>query len=195
MTVHTFVDQRNKHFEINSSHYVSLTKNNKLRNDDNGNNSLLSLKWVYPFGRPNLKPTARIRRWIEDQVRNYARQIGITEEEIPHIVLTREEVHAMPIDDDTACVRNETSKYLGIYFKQTNTIFINVRKFASLKDLNGAIVHELVHYRFPHLRHEEKYEKRVSLILKGKQYRPLHVQDTLTKNDAANGNNSNGADT
>jgi hypothetical protein len=149
-----------------------------------------SNRWVFTFGKPKLRSTLHVRRWIKGHVRNYAWQIGITEQDMPHLVITREEVRVMPLDEVTVSVRNETSQYLGVCFVHARTISINVRKFASLKDLKGTIVHELVHYRFQYLGHGERFEKRVSLILKGKQYRPLHVHDTLTKNDAANGNNN-----
>jgi predicted metal-dependent hydrolase len=91
----------------------------------------------------------------------------------------------------TKSVRNETSKYLGICFIEAKIIFINVRKFASFENLKHTIVHELVHYRFRYLRHGQRFEKRVSLILKGKRYRPLYVCNTLSKNDKANDNNNN----
>jgi hypothetical protein len=43
------------------------------------------------------------------------------------------------------------------------------------RDYQKVLVHELVHYRFPYLRHGKKYEQRVREILRGRPFEPKHV--------------------
>lgn len=120
--------------------------------------------------RHQLKPTDYVKSWIENKAREYGYQTGITPQEMPNIVFTRKEVLAMS-EELTAGRRTVTYKYLGICFRRARTILINVKKHTSYADLKHTIVHEIVHYRFPYLKHGKKFEKRISLILGGKRYK------------------------
>ncbi|HZD33575.1 MAG TPA: hypothetical protein VE130_00075 [Nitrososphaeraceae archaeon] len=117
-----------------------------------------------------LRPTEYLRSWIAQKVRKYAEQIGITAQETPNIVFTRREVFTMP-KELTAGRRTVTHKCLGICFPRAKTILINVKKHTSYEDLKRTIVYELVHYRFRYLKHGVEFEKRISLIQRGKRYK------------------------
>jgi hypothetical protein len=143
----------------------------------------------YPFENANkhfennnkrtLKLTEYKKTWIRNQVIKYALQIGITEQEIPNLVFSRKGVLAMP-KHLTEGRRTVSHKYKGICFREAKTIFIHVKKHTSSKELRHTIVHELVHYRFPYLKHGIRFEKRISLILKGKRYgsKLLYIEKT-----------------
>ncbi|HEY7081091.1 MAG TPA: hypothetical protein VH500_15445 [Nitrososphaeraceae archaeon] len=117
-----------------------------------------------------LKPTDYLKSYIQNKAGEYGRQVGITHQEMPNIVFTRKEVLAMP-KELTAGRRTVTHKCLGICFCRARTILINVKKHTSYTELKDTIVHELVHYRFRYLKHGKEFEKRISLILKGKRYK------------------------
>ena len=134
----------------------------------NSNRSSLAHK-TFADNKRQLKPTDYLRSWIEKTVRKYGQQIGITAQEMPDIVFTRREVLAMP-KELTAGRRTVTHKCLGICFCRARTILINVKKHTSYDDLKHTIVHELVHYRFRYLKHGMRFEKRISLIQRGKRY-------------------------
>jgi hypothetical protein len=125
-----------------------------------------------------LKLTECRKRWVHNQLRKYAEQIGITEQEIPNVVFSRKEVLALP-RELTAGRRTVTHRYFGLCFRKAQTILINVKKHTSFKDLRHTIVHELVHYRFQYLKHGARFENRISLILKGKRYgcKLLYIQN------------------
>jgi hypothetical protein len=135
----------------------------------NNNKSSLSHK-TFGSNKHTLRPTNYVKSWIEKQVRQYGQQIGITAQEIPNMVFTRREVLAMP-KELTAGRRTVTHKCLGICFRRAKTILINVKKHTSYEDLKHTIVHELVHYRFRYLKHSNRFEKRISLVLRGKRYK------------------------
>jgi hypothetical protein len=135
----------------------------------NNNKSSPSDK-TFGHNKRRLKPTDYVKSWIEKKVREYGQQIGIAAQEIPNIVFTRREVLTMP-KELTAGRRTVTHKCLGICFCRAKTILINVKKHTSYEDLKHTIVHELVHYRFRYLKHGMRFEKRISLIQRGKRYK------------------------
>jgi hypothetical protein len=135
----------------------------------NNNITPSPLDKTFEPNRWRLRPTDYVKSWIEKKVREYGQQIGITAQEMPDIVFTRREVLAMP-KELTAGRRTVTHKCLGICFCRARTILINVKKHTSYDDLKHTIVHELVHYRFRYLKHGMRFEKRISLIQRGKRY-------------------------
>jgi hypothetical protein len=135
----------------------------------NNNTKSSPLDKTFQSNRHRLKPIDYVKSWIENKVREYGQQIGITAQEMPNIVFTKREVLAMP-KELTAGRRTVTHKCLGICFYRARTILINVKKYASYDDLKHTILHELVHYRFRHLKHGMRFENRISLIQKGKRY-------------------------
>jgi hypothetical protein len=133
------------------------------------NRSSLSDK-TFDDDKRSLKPTDYVTSWIQKKTIEYGQQIGITAQDMPKVVFTRKEVLAMP-KDLTVGRRTVTHKCLGICFRRAKTILINVKKHTSYEDLKHTIVHELVHYRFGYLKHGMRFEKRISLIQRGKRYK------------------------
>lgn len=164
MTKHTFNDDANKHFEgkANTTYDSSSVENEPYNSGPTASGKTRNNKRT-------LKLTEYRKRWVHNQLRKYAEQIGIIEQEIPNLVFSRKEVLAMPIEL-TAGRRTVTHKCFGICFRRARTVLINVKKHTSYADLKHTIVHELVHYRFRYLKHGTRFENRISLILKGKRY-------------------------
>lgn len=174
MTADTFTDDPNKHFESseNTTYDGTSTENEPY-------NSGLTVYRKTRNNKGTLRLTEYRKTWVLSQVRKYAEQIGITEEDMPNSVFSRIEVLAMP-KELTAGTRTVTHTSLGIYFHNAKTIFINVKYHTSFEHLRDTIVHELVHYRFRYLRHGRRFEYRISLIVEGKRYKikSFHAEKT-----------------
>lgn len=44
-----------------------------------------------------------------------------------------------------------------------------------LREVRDTLIHELVHYRFPYMKHGKKFEQRIKDILRGKQFPKKHL--------------------
>jgi hypothetical protein len=118
MTGHIFVDDRNKDFER------KLNATGTYGNSSIGNelyNSGPTVSGRTRNKKRTLKLTEYRKTWVHNQVRKYAEQIGITEQDMPSVVFTSKEVLAMP-NQLTEGRRTVTYKYLGICFRGAKTI-------------------------------------------------------------------------
>ncbi len=161
MTKSTFNNDVNKHFDSNRKATSNTTLVKKELGDNNshkifGNKNKLrpvfnKRSWMIACGYCRLSPTDDIKSWIRNELRRYAKQIGITDNDMPDVVFSEEELNAMPLEV-TREIRNVAFKCYGACIIEAKTIFINVKKHSSLERLKHTIAHELVHYRFRYLK-------------------------------------------
>jgi hypothetical protein len=106
----------------------------------------------------------------------YSRQIGIIDCEIPKLAFYGEE---FKIYSDEATSRHglkpsrrggKHTTFSGLCSYYYRIIFVNIRGSRTLRELQKTLVHELVHYRFHYLSHGTRFEERIKLILRGKEY-------------------------
>jgi len=129
----------------------------------------------------------------KDRLRNdlvkYCNQIGIID--IPKLILDRKEMHVILVNAG----QPKRCAGWGQCFWSMQTIFIDAgirihypsRKYKGWRnpdrelvkhkskyiDFRNTLVHELVHYRWPKLRHGRRYEKRIYEILRGRTFNPI----------------------
>ena len=115
-----------------------------------------------------MKLDYNLRLKILEKIGIYSNRFGIEE---PKVLLTTKEVLNMP-KEVTQGRRTSAYKYLGVSYLQSNLIFINMRKISEEKTLENTIVHELIHMRFPYLRHGKRFNKLVRHGLAGKTFAP-----------------------
>lgn len=113
-----------------------------------------------------LDPDLRLR--ILEMVGVYAERFSIPE---PRVLLTTREVLEAP-RETTEGRRTSAYKYYGVSYMLHNTVFINVRKIPDERGLEGTIVHELVHMRFPYLSHGRRFNALVRRGLRGGRFGP-----------------------
>jgi hypothetical protein len=121
----------------------------------------------------------------------YCDQIGIVQR--PRLIKTRKELHAIQVN---AGERKGCAGW-GECFWHLNTIFIDTgirihypcRSYKGFRrpdrerikhkskyiDFRNTLVHELVHYRFPKMRHGWRFEQRVVEILRGRTFEPMQI--------------------
>ena len=117
----------------------------------------------------------------------YCKQIGILDLEIPELIFDAEEYKTKL---DKSLERNEINTNIleADFFRGLDGncarrfgryVFINVNKLPSNDDkqyyLQHLLIHELVHYRFPSLRHGPLFFETIELIYIGKEYPKCHI--------------------
>jgi hypothetical protein len=117
---------------------------------------------------------ATIRLLFRDKLK-YENQIGILKEERTKMI-----TKASSIDHRYEYRRNPghrrpSTGCLGRCIRSMRTIFVNVRKHRNYYDARNTMIHELVHYRFPHMGHGPAFEKRIEEIRKGRTFPPQHM--------------------
>ena len=114
-----------------------------------------------------MKDLPVIREWIDITLTNYTKQIGHPKPSL-NFNGDKEDKHR-----HSNCEPN--SKYnKGISCNKCNTLYINIEQNNDIRDLENTIVHELVHLRFPKLRHGEEFFTTLGMILMGKRYKRVH---------------------
>jgi hypothetical protein len=140
---------------------------------------------------------------LQEDIKKYSIQIGILPEDIPRLVTSRIKMTQIILDhrpDDYYYLdkinRRMRRKFEGVWFPQWNIIYVNVtipRRDTYNRDslimddeviysqFKETLVHELVHCRFPELKHGKycyssysntTFNRRVKQILKGKTFEP-----------------------
>jgi hypothetical protein len=118
-----------------------------------------------------------MRELCQSEVTKYCNQLGIQEYDFPILVFTPKQVLEMP-KNFTRGFRSVLHRYYGICFYQAKTIFLHLHRIKNQNKLRKIIVHELVHYRFPHLSHG-RFKDRINLIIRGKKYKKYDLAERL----------------
>jgi hypothetical protein len=119
------------------------------------------------------------KAWIYKEIRNRVEQIGMPNQEIPRIIMTRKDWLALP-KELTHGLRTTTHKNLGIIKPRSRIMFLNVRSHRNLRQLRETIVAELVRYWFPDLRHDSQFQQMKKSLLKGKiPFKDFKIEATL----------------
>ena len=121
----------------------------------------------------------------------YCNQIGIIDR--PRLIKTRKEMHAILVNAG----ESKRCAAWGECFWHLQTIFIDtgirihypsrpykgvrlperelVKHKSKYIDFRNTLVHELVHYRFPKMRHGARFERRINEILRGRTFEPMQI--------------------
>jgi len=106
--------------------------------------------------------------FIEERLYRYCKQLSINK---PTVLTKTREVLDLP-KKVTKGRRTSAYRYYGVAYMAYNTVFINVKRNKTRKDLDHTIRHELIHMRFPYLSHGSNFEKKISLLGKGHTWKP-----------------------
>ena len=123
----------------------------------------------------------------------YCNQIGIIAELRPRLIETRKEMHQIEVD---AGYRKYAASW-GHCFWPLRCIFVDTgvriyypnRQYKGWRnpdrelikhkvkyiDFRNTLVHELVHWRFPKMRHGWRFERRIDEILRGMTFEPMQM--------------------
>lgn len=104
-----------------------------------------------------MKVTTQLKEIVVVEAEHYAKVLKI--KRIPDIVL-----ELIPMRKDST-----NTKQWGHYYHARDSlgriIYLNIAKHKDMAELLYTIVHELVHVKYPELRHGSKFEKLVSKTL------------------------------
>lgn len=115
-----------------------------------------------------MKLTARRKEIVMELMEKYAESFSI---KMPKVWMTRKEVLDAPLYI-TKGRRTATHRYFGVCFRKDNVIFINVKSHPNHARIKKTIVHEIVHMRFPYLRHGKKFDSYIEKGLNGESFKP-----------------------
>lgn len=115
-----------------------------------------------------MKLTPRRKEIVMELMEKYTKNFSV---DMPVVWMTRKEVLDAPLYI-TAGRRTSTSRYYGICYKRHGVIFINVKSIPNHNQLKSTIIHEIVHMRFPYLKHGDKFEAYVQKGLNGECFKP-----------------------
>ena len=122
-----------------------------------------------------------LRLAILEKVGIYAERFSVPE---PSLLLTTREVLALPREVTSGC-RTSAYRYYGVTYFQHNYVFLNVRKIPDERALEGTIVHEMVHVRFPYLPHGRRFRGLVRRGLRGGRFPPYRMRGRARARGAA----------
>ena len=115
-----------------------------------------------------MKLTPALEDFLTEIIKGYSTVLGL---EIPMILLTDEELGGM-VDNykqfkeiKEGCIGESWHRRdTGFYF---NVVYINAENTDFLWQLIDVIVHELVHLKFPDLKHGKKFQEKINSIIMG----------------------------
>jgi hypothetical protein len=140
------------------------------------------------IGKREIEMNTKSKERLKEDSMKYCKQIGIVQ--VPRLILDRREMHIILVNAG----KPKRCAGWGECFRELDTIFVDAgirihypsRQYAHWRkpdreyvkhkskyiDFRNTLVHELVHYRWPKLRHGWRYEKRIQEILRGKTFEP-----------------------
>lgn len=126
-----------------------------------------------------MKLTPSLKDYIITNFEKYAAQMGIPEHELPSLVFTSKDWASLPKVSNVKNISRKSARVYGAYCRNINTIFLNVRKSPSRVRLRETIVHELLHVRFPYLRHGRYFDDGIDKVIKKKKSFPPYKPKTV----------------
>jgi predicted metal-dependent hydrolase len=120
-----------------------------------------------------MRLTADLIKHIDEIVTYYSKRLNI---EKPKYVLRVKDVLSLP-REITKGRRTSAYRYYGVAYIKHKTLFFNVKLLPTIKRLDLTIVHELVHLRFPYLKHGSKYRKKIQDVIDGKTFKPYRKRE------------------
>ena len=140
---------------------------------------------------------------LQQDLIKYSKQIGILDCEIPELVFSREEFSAKNKETEDRLGlhrrRLKGKRYLGAcsisrrmllirmdggktdlgtvwkVTKRTKQYIWSKQVPYGLREIKNTLVHELVHYRFPEMKHGKKFEARIKETLRGEEFPRIHI--------------------
>jgi predicted metal-dependent hydrolase len=68
-----------------------------------------------------------------------------------------------------------TPKKVWKVTQRTKRFIYKKKVLYGLREVRDTLVHELVHYRFPEMKHGRKFEARIKEILRGEEFPQIHI--------------------
>jgi hypothetical protein len=128
------------------------------------------LAWVRARKNSNVpQDDARIndfkKHFATAYVRKIEGQIGLRRQPVA-LIFDKKDVEALKVGREK---KNWYEKCYGAYLAHVNVIYLNLTSFHKFKNIELAIIHELIHRRFPKLRHGLSFENMVQQVYNGKR--------------------------
>ncbi|MCE2497812.1 MAG: hypothetical protein J4F28_02235 [Nitrosopumilaceae archaeon] len=98
---------------------------------------------------------------------HYSRLLAVP---MPHLMFRPKDILGLP-RHITKGRRSSIYRYFGVCYRRHRIIYLAVGKFDTIGDLRRTIAHELVHLRFPYLRHGTRFETIIDRVINGEQFK------------------------
>jgi hypothetical protein len=127
---------------------------------------------------------------LHKDLEKYSKQIGISELDIPELVTDKYQLRnaIMERTGDPSYSNDIYYKYkskAGSHFHGLKLVYVNchqpyqkeTKKPLAYTHFLGALIHELVHYRFDELEHGREFDQRINEIIRGKTFPKWSAQN------------------
>lgn len=135
------------------------------------------------------KMMAKNKEKLQQDLKKYCKQIGVSEEEIPRLIVDKKEM--LEVGSKWGYEHLRLSNNYGVYYGEHKTIFVDlnrriyhpkrypvkeykhkprITKKTTYLDFRHTLIHELVHHRWKSIPHGVKFEQRIKEILRGKTF-------------------------
>ena len=109
-----------------------------------------------------MKDTPQVRKCVQEIATYYSDKLGLSAKEIPDIFF---DGITLPRKKDSVFKSNDYAKYV---YGGISLIHMNLKAHTSVRGKKGlvdTIVHELIHIKYPNLRHGDKFDKMIQETL------------------------------
>lgn len=105
-----------------------------------------------------MRASEELDRFIAIITDYYRKRMGITNKKVPDIItagIVLPEKEGSELNDDV----------YGKYFPAADLLYLNINEIPDYEKLEYTIVHELIHVKYPKLKHGVEFENKVGEVL------------------------------
>ena len=110
-----------------------------------------------------MKDTPQVRKCVQEIASYYADKLKLTPKEVPDIFF---DGITLPNKKDT--IFHSKKHYAKYIYGGISLIYLNLKPHTSVRGKEGlvdTIVHELIHIKYPNLKHGDKFEQKIQETL------------------------------
>jgi len=113
-----------------------------------------------------LKRTLQLLGFIDTERSRYCKQLGLS----PEPLFIYDDADLMELCDSKKEMNLIKRTKLGMSWKYDNVFWINIDGSDFIWQLIDTLVHELIHLRFPDMKHGDEYQQLVNMVIMGKRF-------------------------
>ena len=112
------------------------------------------------------KRTLQLLSFIESEKDRYCQQIGL----VPNPLFIYDDIDLMELCDTKKEFNEIKRTKLGMSWKFDNVFWINIDGSDFIWQLIDTLTHELIHLKWPDMKHGDEYQQLVNMVIMGKRF-------------------------
>ena len=101
---------------------------------------------------------------LTELCKKYCQQLGVTT--IPKLVWSNAEAQRL----SSVLIPRGQGDTLGICYQHLNVIYLGLEKHLNIVEMEETLRHELIHYRFPELKHGKEFQYHIDSLALGETW-------------------------